>query len=231
MCGITGFISSELTKSHLIKMTEAIKHRGPDAEGYFYDEDLHVGLGHRRLSILDLSVDANQPMTSHGKRYIMVYNGEVYNYKEIATQLGLSLNTSSDSEVILEAFVKWGDEFVQQLNGMFAIAIYDLQEKQLKLFRDRLGIKPLYYFFQDNCFAFASEIKSLHHLGIKFNINHQAVANYFYIGYPPQNSTVFKEIQQLPAGSIGTLENGAFQVSTYWDLESKIEPFTHDNYE
>jgi len=230
MCGITGFISSELTKSHLIKMTEAIQHRGPDAEGYFYNADLHVGLGHRRLSILDLSVEANQPMTSHGGRYVMVYNGEVYNYKEIASQLGLSLNTSSDSEVLLEAYAKWGDEFVQQLNGMFAIAIYDLQEKQLKLFRDRLGIKPLYYFFQDNCFAFASEIKSLHQLGIKFQLNQKAVANYFYLGYSPQNSTVFAAIQQLPAGSIGTLENGGFQVSTYWDLADKVEVSTPNNY-
>ena len=112
-----------------------------------FDSQNGVGLGHRRLSILDLSEDANQPMTSHCGRYKMVYNGEVYNYKDIAKKLNeVKWKTSSDSEVILAAFSKWKFDFVNELNGMFAIAIYDQQENSLFLFRDRIGIKPLYYY-------------------------------------------------------------------------------------
>ena len=124
MCGISGFISKNLNKSDLFKMYNSIKHRGPDAKGYFYDQEKGIGLGHQRLSIIDLSEGANQPMTSHCGRYKMVYNGEVYNYKEIAKKfIEVNWKTSSDSEVILAAFSKWKFDFVNELNGMFAIAI------------------------------------------------------------------------------------------------------------
>ena len=134
MCGITGFISYDFNKDDLVYMTESLNHRGPDAEGYFFDNTKGIGLGHKRLSIIDLSNSANQPMTSHCGRYKMVYNGEVYNFKQIKNQIGIKeWKTNSDSEVILEAFAKWGIDFVNELNGMFAIAIYDLQEDKLFL--------------------------------------------------------------------------------------------------
>ena len=132
MCGIAGFISKKYQKTDLVKMTDALNHRGPDASGYFFDFKKGVGLGHRRLSIIDLSKEANQPMSSNCGRFLMVFNGEIYNYKEIANQLKVSKwKTNSDSEVVLEAFVEWGTDFLHRLNGMFAIAIYDKKEEKL----------------------------------------------------------------------------------------------------
>ena len=201
MCGITGFISKNFLKSDLIKMTDVLSHRGPDASGYFFDRDKGVGLGHRRLSIIDLSDAANQPMTSHCGRYIMVFNGEVYNFKEISKKLNkTSWKTSSDSEVILEAFVAWGIDFVHQLNGMFAIAIFDRNENKLFIFRDRMGIKPLFYYLDKNEFAFASETKSLLKLPIQKAINKQALVDYFHLEYIPNGQSIFKNINKLKKG-------------------------------
>ncbi|HKK68672.1 MAG TPA: hypothetical protein VJ946_10680, partial [Bacteroidales bacterium] len=140
-------------------MARSLKHRGPDADGYYCSE--RMGFAHRRLSILDLSDNANQPMESHSRRYTCVYNGEVYNYRDIAKELNIDFKTSSDTEVILEAFDEWGVTFINKLNGQFAIAIYDKQEKVMYLFRDRLGIKPLYYYWDGEHFVFASELKAL----------------------------------------------------------------------
>src|SRR5215510_10079557 len=166
MCGIAGYFSSShaFSSDDLKQMTESILHRGPDAGGYFEDE--LVGLGNRRLSIIDLSVQANQPIHSQSGRYVISYNGEVYNFKEIARELSrlnpaLQLHSSGDTEVVLEAFVQWGPMCVNRFNGMFAFAIYDKQEKQLYIFRDRVGIKPLYYYYDGKDFAFASELKAL----------------------------------------------------------------------
>jgi asparagine synthase (glutamine-hydrolysing) len=136
-------------------MTDVQTHRGPDAAGYFFND--FCGLGHRRLSILDLSEAANQPFYSSDGNTVVVYNGEVYNFKEIAAKLNVQLRTTSDTEVILEAFLKWGPSMVNELNGMFAIAIYQLDANRLYLFRDRLGIKPIYTYNKDGIFAFASE--------------------------------------------------------------------------
>ena len=161
MCGITGFVSLKLNNEHLRTMTSSLSHRGPDASGYYFDENLNVGLGHRRLSIIDLSDRATQPMTSHCGRYVMVFNGEVYNFEEIKKQLERPWKSNSDTEVILEAFTEFGEDFVYQLNGMFAISIWDKEEKEFHLYRDRFGIKPLLYYFDGASFAFASELKSL----------------------------------------------------------------------
>ena len=165
MCGIAGYYSYKkvFSEVELNAMTMSIAHRGPDAAGFYSDEV--VGLGHRRLSIIDLSENANQPMHSANDRYVIIYNGEVYNFREIAAELRknykISFKTSSDTEVILEAFVNYGSDFVKKLNGMFAIAIYDKQKQELFLYRDRIGIKPLYYFWDGENFAFASELKAL----------------------------------------------------------------------
>ena len=202
MCGIAGFVSARFNKEHLKKMTNAIQHRGPDAEGHFFHSDQGIGLGHRRLSIIDLSDAANQPMTSSCGRYIMVYNGEVYNFKEIASKLDhIQWKTQSDTEVVLEAFAKWGVEFVHQLNGMFAIAIFDQRENKLFLFRDRIGIKPLFYYYDGSDFAFASEIKAINELDFNKEIDHSSIYAYLHLGYIPSNKTIYNNIYKLNPGS------------------------------
>src|SRR6188474_1197769 len=136
MCGIAGFYDKKLSRNDLEQMTTIIGHRGPDAIGYFFDENIGVGLGHRRLSIIDLSAAANQPFYSQDGRYVMIYNGEVYNYREVAAKYDIQQRTTSDSEVIIEAFAKAGVESLGELNGMFAIAIWDKLEEKLYLIRD-----------------------------------------------------------------------------------------------
>jgi asparagine synthase (glutamine-hydrolysing) len=223
MCGIAGFYSQKqhFNRFDLETMTQILSHRGPDAEGYFFDGV--CGLGHRRLSILDTSDRANQPMASHNDRYVMVYNGEVYNYQEITRGFAQTeFRTTSDTEVILEAFVQKYAKFVYQLNGMFAIAIYDRQEKALFLFRDRIGIKPLYYYWDEEHFAFASELKSLLQLSIERNLNDQAVADYLHLGYVPAPKSIFKNIYKLPSGHWIRLQGNKLELNTYWTLQDKI---------
>ena len=171
MCGIAGFVSSKWTLDDLHKTTRALKHRGPDAEGFYSNEQQNIFLGHRRLSILDLSDAANQPFYSKDNRYVMVYNGEVFNYKEIAIKYNIATKTTSDTEVIIELFALKGPRAFQEFNGMFAIAIWDTQEERLTLVRDRFGIKPLCYYDGPDGFAFASEIKALVTLPIPRLIN------------------------------------------------------------
>jgi asparagine synthase (glutamine-hydrolysing) len=221
MCGIAGFFSPNrsFSKDDLFKMTKALSHRGPDAEGFYFSEE--IGLGHRRLSILDLSASANQPMFSHDKRYIMAYNGEVYNYREIASEVGGNFKTRSDTEVILEAFVKYGPDFVHHLNGMFAIAIYDTRERELFVFRDRLGIKPLYYFYNGNDFAFASETKSLLQLNIDKKIDITSLKDYFFLEYVPGNRSIFKNIFRLENGFFIRFSEKGFIKKKYYDILEK----------
>lgn len=198
MCGIAGFFSvqQKFSKDDLENMTRCLEKRGPDYEGFY--QDATVGLGHRRLSILDLSANGNQPMYSHSRRFVMAYNGEIYNYAEIANELKLikgdgklNFTSSSDSEVILEAFAHWGTDFVHKLNGMFAIAIYDTKEEELFLFRDRIGIKPLYYYLNGNDLVFASELKAILKVAtIPRVINKEAIAQYLHLGFIPDRKSV-----------------------------------------
>jgi len=230
MCGICGYYSNSnvFSGDELEKMADALAHRGPDAEGFFLEAP--VGLGHRRLSIIDLSTSANQPMTSHNGRYVMVYNGEVYNFKEIEkdlrfTNVDLRFKTSSDSEVILEAFVLLGPGFVNKLNGMFAIVIYDKLEKSLYFFRDRIGIKPLYYFTEGINFAFASELKSLKcsaYIQNNISINQVAINEYLHLGYIPEPHSIYKNIYKFPAGSWAKIDSKGFEIKKYWDINDKI---------
>jgi asparagine synthase (glutamine-hydrolysing) len=222
MCGITGFFSSNnnFSESNLRSMTQKLYHRGPNAGGYFFDSI--CGLGHRRLSILDLSEQANQPM--HSSNFVIVYNGEVYNFNEIAKDLQLNLTTSSDSEVILQAFIKKGIDFVHELNGMFALAIYDKQKQELYLLRDRIGIKPLYYFWDGNKFAFASELKSLSQLNQE--INPAAIHDFLHLGYIPTPKSIYKNIFKLPAGSWLKISKLGLEIKKYWDLKDNISQNT-----
>ena len=205
MCGIAGYYSIDgiFNQDDLVKMTNRIAHRGPDAEG-FYNDGI-CGLGHRRLSIIDLNERSNQPMHSANDRFVIAYNGEVYNFREIGASLKESndenkimFKTSSDTEVILEAFSTIGIDCVHHLNGMFAFAIYDKLKKELYLIRDRLGIKPLLYYWDGKNLAFASEMKSLLQLtGIDKGINKNSVADFLHLGFIPAPNSIFKNIKKL----------------------------------
>jgi len=229
MCGIAGFVSKKFDEQHLEKMTSMLRHRGPDASGFFYDPAAAVGLGHRRLSIIDLSAAANQPFWSHDRRYVMIYNGEVYNFKEVAEKYRIVPRTSSDSEIILEAFAQAGIDSVNDLNGMFTIVIWDTKEEKLFLVRDRIGIKPLYYYNEEGHFAFASELKAIFSLPFTKTINRHSINNFLYLGYIPGDETIYTSCKKLKPGHFAVLHKGCLRVQSYWKIEDKIEPATLGN--
>lgn len=223
MCGIAGFYSlkKNFQKDEVKSMLRAIAHRGPDAEGYFSEKN--VSLAHRRLSIVDLSEKSNQPIWSKNKRFVMVFNGEIYNFKELAQEL--SLKTNSDTEALIEAFSKWGVEFVSRLNGMFAMAIYDRYEEKTYLFRDRMGIKPLFYYSENGEFAFASELKSLmklNYLQQNKKINTQVLPTFLQVGYIPEPQTIYENIYKFPKGHYGIVQENKFELKAYWQINRKI---------
>ncbi|MGN6400932.1 MAG: asparagine synthase (glutamine-hydrolyzing) [Flavisolibacter sp.] len=233
MCGISGFFSAKnkLDKEDLLQMTSCLKHRGPDAGGLFISEDEQTGLGHRRLSILDLSDAANQPMYSSCGRYVIVFNGEVYNFREIATSIkrqdpSLQLHTTSDTEVVLQAFIQNGSSLFSELNGMFAFAIYDKEQRKITLCRDHIGIKPLFYYWDGESFVFASELKALAALKqLKKEVNEQAISQFLHLGYIPEPLTIYRNVYKFPSGHF--LEIGphdvSFQIKPFWKVEDKIE--------
>ncbi len=227
MCGIAGFYSfnKKFTDADLKRMTDSIAHRGPDADGFYSDVESGVGLGHRRLSILDLSTAANQPMRSHCGRYYICFNGEVFNYREIAEQLGIQCHTTSDTEVILESFIMKGVDFVHLLNGMFAIVIFDSRDKVLYIFRDRLGIKPVMYYWQNGDFAFASEIKALlklEEINRSKTTKKESVFTFLNSGYIPEPHTIYNNISKLPSGSYAVIKDRKMEVKSFWQPEEKI---------
>ncbi len=228
MCGIAGFYSSgtSLNEDHLKTMTDALEHRGPDAAGYFFDG--RAALGHRRLSILDLSEAANQPFHSEDGRYTIVYNGEVYNFAEIRSRLKQTCKTTSDTEVILYAYIEWGVSCLQELNGMFAFAIYDSHSGEVFIARDRLGIKPIYYYFENGLFAFASEMKSLLALRpeLKLSLNKQAIHDYLLLGYIPEPLSLCNEIRKFPSGNYAVLSGNELKFKCYWNYYDKIQAET-----
>ena len=230
MCGITGYLSfkSGLDLNDLNMLTDALSHRGPDAQGYYHDEI--CGLGHRRLSVIDLSAEANQPMYSENERYVIVYNGEVYNYHEIGAELqqlpgysGHRFKTTSDTEVILAAFVQYGVEFVHLLNGMFAIAIWDKKEQELYLFRDRTGIKPLYYYYKNEELTFASELKAIRKLKqLDFSINREAISEFLHMGFIASPRTIYSHCYKVPPGHYIKFSRSGIEIYNYWNLRAKI---------
>lgn len=229
MCGIAGIVSPHKPSEQEIQnITDAIKHRGPDAEGYYVNG--HVALGHRRLSIIDLDARSNQPFFSQSKRYVIVFNGEIYNYKKIAVELvkaGIELRTTSDTEVIVEAFALWGPGFVHLLNGMFAFVIYDTQEQNLFLFRDRVGKKPLFYTLTEDTFLFASELKAIfRHPKISSALSYDLtiLSTFLQLGYIPQPKTFYKNIQKFPAGHYGILTSDLkLSILPYWNVSHYIK--------
>jgi asparagine synthase (glutamine-hydrolysing) len=226
MCGIVGFIDfNKKSNFNILKnMTDVLHHRGPDDSGYsFYtNEYAHIGLGHRRLSILDLSAHGHQPMSFQNLE--IIYNGEIYNFKEIGAELekyGYSFESNSDTEVILKAYHKWGIKAVDKFNGMFAIAIYDKKDEKIILIRDRAGVKPLYYYYKNGYFLFSSELKSFHeHPMFKKEINTDALALFFQYGYILEPYSIFENTYKFPAGHYGELniKNKEFKIYKYWDI-------------
>ncbi|MFW0694308.1 asparagine synthase (glutamine-hydrolyzing) [Aliarcobacter butzleri] len=225
MCGIVGFIdfNKKLLNDELINMTDVIHHRGPDDSGYSFFETkfANIGLGHRRLSILDLSAHGHQPMQYED--FEIIFNGEVYNFKEIKEELTeYSFFSDSDTEVILKAFHKWGIKAVDKFNGMFAIAIYDKVNEKITLIRDRTGIKPLYYYQNKNLFLFGSELKSFYQChDFEKDIDFNALAQFFHYGYIPQPYSIFKNCFKLKAGHYLEidLKSQKFEEKKYWDVK------------
>lgn len=220
MCGIAGYININNTNEQKEKIIKDLRHRGPDARGFYESEQKNVQLIHRRLSILDLSDSANQPFFSQDGRYVFIYNGEVYNFKELADEYNIETTTHSDTEVIIELFSIKGVDFVKELNGFFSMAIYDIMEDILYFLRDRIGIKPLYYFHNKAEFAFASELKALSFLGK--TISTDALHHYLYLGYIPEPYSIYEEIQKFPSGSYGIFKDGNLTIQSYWTLDVKI---------
>jgi asparagine synthase (glutamine-hydrolysing) len=199
-------------------MTDAIRHRGPDGEGIFLDGG--IGLGHRRLSIIDLDT-GNQPMIDRESGNIIAYNGEIYNYLELKEELktlGYRFRTTSDTEVLLNAYQAWGTQCLEKLNGMWAFALWDKQQDLLFLARDRLGIKPLHYYRNDQQFIFGSEIKSIFAAGIQPTLNTELLDIYLTFGFIPGGRSFFNNINRLPPGHFMIVVNGQIKVSRYWDL-------------
>lgn len=220
MCGITGIISFQKNDCNaaIRSMTQAQAHRGPDAEGYYNDG--MVFLGHRRLSIIDLSADSNQPLPDVSGRYRLIFNGELYNYREVRSMLSdYPFRTAGDTETVLAAYTRWGTDCLQYLKGMFAMAIWDTVTQELFVVRDRLGVKPLYFFKNEQYFIFASEIRAILASGfVPKKLNETALADYFAYQSFYTPLTLIKDIQQLPAGSYMKIAAGSFEIKQYWDV-------------
>lgn len=231
MCGITGYFNGNdfFSKEDLEKMTQRIAHRGPDASGFYFHGEM--GFGHRRLSVIDLSTAGNQPMFSADKRYVIVYNGEVYNFKEIANELNsesgyahIDFVSVSDTEVMVEAFARWGPKCVDKFNGMFALAIYDTLNNEIHLFRDRLGIKPLFYYWDGKNFAFASELKALLCAkNIPGTLNRKAIPYFLNMGFIPAPMSIYDSIYKMQAGTYIKLSKQGLSESAYWTPVSMIK--------
>lgn len=218
MCGIAGLITdtNRIDREVIVSMTGRLRHRGPDADGVFLNPDSTVALGHTRLSIIDVSTAANQPFVSPDGRYVIIFNGEIYNYKALALELKSAnpethFRTHSDTEVILLAYIQWGYDTCEKLDGMFAFAIYDLDKDEVLLCRDRSGKKPLFYFAEPGLFAFASEIKSLRQHPVvrrQRDVNYDAIYTFLHLGYIPEPETSYSSITKFPAGHFGLVRKG-----------------------
>jgi len=222
MCGIAGYYSrGGGAGGRFSKAVEAIHHRGPDAGACYEDPATGVQFGHRRLSIIDLSVSANQPMYSADGRYVIVFNGEIYNFNELRNKLpGFAWQTHGDTEVILELFAKFGTESFSWLNGFFALAIYDTATKKIFLTRDQIGIKPLFFSRKGDTLVWASELKAvLAAIGEKPAMDRRAVAYFLHLGYIPEPLTIYEDIEKFPAGCWAEFDtkDNSWQIQRYWD--------------
>jgi asparagine synthase (glutamine-hydrolysing) len=230
MCGIVGTLifknsNFEATNDYIQKMRDIMSHRGPDGAGLWISADKKIGLGHRRLSIIDLSTEANQPMSNHDNSIQIVFNGEIYNYLDIKSELE-KINKykwktdHSDTEVIIHAYEEWGIDCIRKCRGMFAIALWDYNKKVLYLIRDRMGIKPLYYSIHNNRIVFASEIKALLQDPDQIReVNEKSLYHYLSFLTTPSPDTLFKGIKKLPNSCYLKISlDGSIEETRYWDM-------------
>ncbi len=229
MCRIAGIWNQSYKESLqdiCIRMRDVMSKGGPDDAGLYLDDKAGIALGHRRLTIIDLSETGHQPMTSTDGRYAICYNGEVYNFRELKTDLGeFAFRGSSDTEVVLNSFIKWGPDCVSRFNGMFAFALWDSLEKSLYLFRDRMGVKPLYYYAHNGTLAFASELKAIHAgLAYKLETDSKALGEFFHYGYISEPRSIYKNVFKLEPGCfIKISEKMKIDHHRYWDMDSFIK--------
>lgn len=223
MCGIVGFKTTknyQRLKESLPKAADDLRHRGPDDSGLFFDEKGGIGFAHRRLSIIDLSSAGHQPMKSDNGDVHLIYNGEIYNFKEIRETLvgyGHTFKSSTDSEVALKAYLQWGIDCLRKFVGMFALAIWDTREQSLFLARDRLGIKPLYYHLKNGTFLFASELKSLMAFSsFERDIDSDAIPLFLHYQYIPSPRTIFQNTYKLLPGHFLIFNNTNISMHDYW---------------
>jgi asparagine synthase (glutamine-hydrolysing) len=229
MCGINGVLHLQSQKKVdsriLTKMRDSLEHRGPDDAGLFIEKN--IGFGHRRLSILDVSTAGHQPFLSDNGRYVMVYNGEIYNFKDFYPELkssGFNIKTSSDTEVLIKLYELYGLKMLSRLNGMFAFAIWDKLEKKLVVVRDRMGVKPLYYSFYNETFYFASEQKALFTAGVPLKIAQDGIEEYIFNRFVAGENTLFQNVNKvLPGHSMTIHEGGKITVKKWWDLKKEIQ--------
>lgn len=228
ICGIYNFNGRPVDGELLRRMNNTMVHRGPDNEGYHLDD--RIGLGHRRLSIIDLNT-GHQPIFNEDKTKVIVFNGEIYNFKDLRGKLenkGHRFKTKTDTEVILHGYEEWGTECVERLRGMFAFAIWDSKQQTLFLARDRLGIKPLYYFCKNSKLIFASELKAiLEDRSVQKDLDFEALSDYLSFGYIPAPKTIFKSIRKLPPGHILIQSPEGVNTEKYWDLQ--FQPGSHNS--
>ncbi|TMM31343.1 asparagine synthase (glutamine-hydrolyzing) [Polaribacter aestuariivivens] len=224
MCGIAGIIG-DITNNDLIhSMAAAQSHRGPDYTGFWKNEN--ISLAHNRLSIIDLEAHSNQPLVSNCGNYILVFNGEIYNYIELKKELNYNFKTNSDTEVLLAAYIEWGKKCLHKLNGMFSFAIWDVKKETLFAARDRFGVKPFFYTKIDNKLIFSSEIKAIHAYGINKTPNKKVWANYFAFGsYGMPNETFWKDISQLSGGHYLEYSNKNLKVEKWYFFEKEIKKY------
>ena len=234
MCGIAGFLRHKRIRSRYeleavaARMAQALAHRGPDDAGVWTDVDAKVALAHRRLSIIDLSPEGRQPMISSSGRFVVVFNGEIYNFRELREELQpCLLRGSSDTEIMLAAFERWGlEDAVRRFNGMFAFAVWDRDQRSLSLVRDRMGEKPLYYARTQDGFLFGSELKALRaHPAFPGAINRGAVALFLRYGYVPTPYSIYADVKKLPPGTLLAVDEDANEIARlrYWSAREIAE--------
>jgi len=226
MCGINGiyrFSGQSYPKDKIAAMNNAITHRGPDADGVYVDD--FINLGHRRLSIIDTGERSNQPFKSNGGRYVLVFNGEIYNYQSLKTFIPeYNFKTDSDTELVLAAFMKWGEQCVKHFNGMFAFAIWDKAEKSLFIARDRLGIKPLYYHLNQDEIVFSSSVKAILDSGlVDRELNESGVVDYLRFQTVHALYAIIKDLYALLPGQLMVLNDERQEIKTYWSPTTNVQ--------
>jgi len=233
MCGIVGIVSNKkINRQVLVQCRDTLTHRGPDDAGIYISPDNMVGLAHTRLSIIDLSSAGHQPISNENKSIWTVYNGEIYNFLDLRRELiklGHVFKSDTDSEVIIHSYEEWGEQCVNKFRGMFAFGLWDETKKKLFLARDRIGIKPLYYFFNEEKIIFASELKAIFEdRNIPREIDLQSLNDYLTYGYIPLDRSIYKNTKKLSAGHILIYKDGLVKIKQYWDVNCD-KKYTNEN--